>query len=682
MDFGHTHPFASSGGGAIKLASTDAILPEGEAVMPAVEFGHVFEMGSEAIVTPVDHSNQHGVARDSTPTPTALVALEMSAGFDIGSVDFETAPSDFGQEHVPQPASLFPILISEKVQPLTTHNALGQPAPLEAPKNPTQLAPAFEHPSVIKQPFISEQPTVALPSPVAAQAALAWVNDSDAEPIQNLEAPVLKDAIGMGERDRENRQLGTEGKPAQSIAAPLIESRNPEVFESPSKRAETDNALSKNAHEFPLEAEIQPSVQLKDAAFFASNSEPQLTYRSLQEALSEDVPVAQIEARKSKADSQDTRPIQNRDHAQMPILLHPDAEPDNVELKPSMDVPRSAFDRAGAPYAPAVSPSHIDKTPSFLTNPLPITPASAVPRDAKVEDRKENQLPQSTEKAVQPTTTPEGLDLSKATAGAENVPFRADSVQQPNRNTGEFQAQEPKAEDLLQVSPVAPVQFTTGGTFIESQSKEGFDFITSPPPVGQQNKIENVPVSNLVGLDQKAMPQPVQETVQIDPIFQERGELEMPKSDARPVELPLATPANSLNRTQAPLLAAQVAPQISAFISQQASGAVDIALAPEELGKIRVSLTPQDNGLAISILAERPETLDHLRRQMDQLLSEFKALGYEEIDLKFGDGAWPSGSQKAPPEHSPIDFEEVSETQTLPLNTVVHHVSTGVDIRL
>ncbi len=63
---------------------------------------------------------------------------------------------------------------------------------------------------------------------------------------------------------------------------------------------------------------------------------------------------------------------------------------------------------------------------------------------------------------------------------------------------------------------------------------------------------------------------------------------------------------------------------------------VEIALNPEELGRVRMALTRTETGMTVAILADRPETLDLMRRHIDQLAAEFERLGYTDIGFSFG----------------------------------------------
>ncbi|MFD1195062.1 flagellar hook-length control protein FliK [Seohaeicola saemankumensis] len=79
-----------------------------------------------------------------------------------------------------------------------------------------------------------------------------------------------------------------------------------------------------------------------------------------------------------------------------------------------------------------------------------------------------------------------------------------------------------------------------------------------------------------------------------------------------------------------------VAQQIADVATRAADGPVDLHLNPAELGKVRISMAMAEGGIAVNILAERPETLDLMRRHIDQLAQEFRHLGYGTINFSFG----------------------------------------------
>ena len=94
--------------------------------------------------------------------------------------------------------------------------------------------------------------------------------------------------------------------------------------------------------------------------------------------------------------------------------------------------------------------------------------------------------------------------------------------------------------------------------------------------------------------------------------------------------------------SQRPEMPRHVALQIADAVQRNSGKSIDLVLSPEELGRVRISLTTASSGMAVSIIAERPETLDLLRRHIDVLAQDFHDLGYETAEFSFGrDNAGP-----------------------------------------
>lgn len=89
-----------------------------------------------------------------------------------------------------------------------------------------------------------------------------------------------------------------------------------------------------------------------------------------------------------------------------------------------------------------------------------------------------------------------------------------------------------------------------------------------------------------------------------------------------------------------PLQASPVATQIAIQISGTRAKEIELRLEPEELGKVRITIQPRDMGLIVILNAERPETLDLLRKNADELLLELNEMEVGDASLQFtGDGA-------------------------------------------
>lgn len=106
-------------------------------------------------------------------------------------------------------------------------------------------------------------------------------------------------------------------------------------------------------------------------------------------------------------------------------------------------------------------------------------------------------------------------------------------------------------------------------------------------------------------------------------------------------------------------LAAHVSRQIIEVAQHLPGRPVEIALSPEELGRVRLAVSSSDVGLIVHVSAERPETLDLLRRNINLLGEDFRTLGYEDVSFSFGTDTPPDQQGRSAPEDI-IPFEDLT----------------------
>lgn len=82
---------------------------------------------------------------------------------------------------------------------------------------------------------------------------------------------------------------------------------------------------------------------------------------------------------------------------------------------------------------------------------------------------------------------------------------------------------------------------------------------------------------------------------------------------------------------QVPALGPQLAEAVARFPDRP----VELTLSPEELGRVRLTLSTSDAGLVLTVSAERPETLDLMRRNIDQLARDFREIGFSDLSFSF-----------------------------------------------
>lgn len=95
-------------------------------------------------------------------------------------------------------------------------------------------------------------------------------------------------------------------------------------------------------------------------------------------------------------------------------------------------------------------------------------------------------------------------------------------------------------------------------------------------------------------------------------------------------------------------VARAVGNQLVEAVRHGPNGNTEVALNPEELGRVRLGMTAQDGALHVSVMAERPETQDMLRRHIGQLQTDFRALGYTDVTFDFGQGGEQTARRPAP----------------------------------
>jgi flagellar hook-length control protein FliK len=141
----------------------------------------------------------------------------------------------------------------------------------------------------------------------------------------------------------------------------------------------------------------------------------------------------------------------------------------------------------------------------------------------------------------------------------------------------------------------------------------------------------------------------------------------------------MTAPSGPGQAASSPDTARSVATQIAMAISNANGNATEISLNPEELGRVRISLTAVDGAITLNVSAERPETQDLMRRHIDQLSQQFRDLGYGTISFSFGKE---KGDQQGHvmPEVEAVETE-LQETQAVG-GAPRAQTSSGLDLRI
>ncbi|TNE85628.1 MAG: flagellar hook-length control protein FliK [Rhodobacteraceae bacterium] len=157
---------------------------------------------------------------------------------------------------------------------------------------------------------------------------------------------------------------------------------------------------------------------------------------------------------------------------------------------------------------------------------------------------------------------------------------------------------------------------------------------------------------------------------------------------ARP-DLPLATlpePQRTASAPPAPALAQSVGQQIGAALAQMPDQPIEISLSPEELGRVRLTLHAHDQAMTVAIQAERPETLDLMRRHIDSLAREMRELGYGALNFTFDQNSDQSafaqrdmgGDAQDRPTPPSLEMPEPLRASFVPIRSA----ASGLDLRM
>ena len=204
------------------------------------------------------------------------------------------------------------------------------------------------------------------------------------------------------------------------------------------------------------------------------------------------------------------------------------------------------------------------------------------------------------------------------------------------------------------------------------------------PPAGQRNVLHS-----RIGADVRVMPKRIA-TVQInnpsiiDPVIKEEPafapldgqELIGLAGSATSLQSGLAT---QTTRASAMARPSAVLAQINEAIPRLSEGGVEIRLNPEELGRVRLQLVAGEQGMSVLIQAERPETLDLMRRNATDLERALAEAGYETTGFSFGqEGAADQGERGTSSGSSKVyrGEEHAAEVKTIKV------VTDGLDIRI
>lgn len=141
-----------------------------------------------------------------------------------------------------------------------------------------------------------------------------------------------------------------------------------------------------------------------------------------------------------------------------------------------------------------------------------------------------------------------------------------------------------------------------------------------------------------------------------------------------------------LDQTQRAELPRAVAQQLAEVLPRANRTGVEITLSPEELGRVRLTVSTTDSGATLMVVADRPETMDLIRRHLDILVQTFRDQGYSGLNVSLGNHGNSTFNQRGFVETGPTRADgsgtetlESTQASARPLSILP---ADGLDIRL
>ncbi|MFK7744676.1 MAG: flagellar hook-length control protein FliK [Roseobacter sp.] len=137
----------------------------------------------------------------------------------------------------------------------------------------------------------------------------------------------------------------------------------------------------------------------------------------------------------------------------------------------------------------------------------------------------------------------------------------------------------------------------------------------------------------------------------------------------------------TLARAETPTM---IARQMAEALQRLPDRPVEISLNPKELGRVRMNISAAEVGITVNVVAERPETLDLMRRNIEQLAREFQSIGYENINFAFSEGDTQQnfGDEQRDNDAPSATHLDLTEPEETPPHVTRTASATGIDIRL
>lgn len=139
--------------------------------------------------------------------------------------------------------------------------------------------------------------------------------------------------------------------------------------------------------------------------------------------------------------------------------------------------------------------------------------------------------------------------------------------------------------------------------------------------------------------------------------------------------------STTLSKVEA--MARPVVHQLAQAAKTMSDGSIEVRLAPEELGRVRLSLNPGETNITVHISAERQETMDLIRRNLELFSQSLKQEGFSNLSFSFGgSGNEQDTSKEETPDIILSDENQIGEDASNPPHSARVPASGQLDIRI
>ncbi|WP_226779894.1 flagellar hook-length control protein FliK [Oceaniglobus trochenteri] len=402
------------------------------------------------------------------------------------------------------------------------------------------------------------------------------------------------------------------------------------------------------------------------------------------------------------------------DEAEQLNKMTPQVAPLAADITRNPQVPINSQE-APRPHRPPRPSPAVDEQPEMAT---PLQPQARPPREVGAADA--DFLRFSTQKltgaqvpahtgnrpAIDVDQTPQPLPQPAALAKLDDRQEEPSILARTDRTWEQAQPRSDTAAGPIAPSPVRPPSWTNDQGPTAPAVTEQANLAAGPriPPEGPSALPPLADISPAplppVGVSQsQAAPQPPPHP---SPRLGEKAAAtpapELNWQTLRPDALDKETQLHALSDHRAPSLTPTIhghpaAPtftspppmlqQIAQVSGNLAKGPVEVSLSPEELGRVRMTLVSSDQGLVLSITADRSETLALLRRNADLLATDLHDLGFENLSFQFGSNSREQEARTARTPHRDVEQIVTFDEATAPVRpSPVRGATDRLDLRL